>query len=305
MASSRTTARIGTLLSVLLLALLSTTATLRAQMAGFFTVTPEDGPCSLPPAAPHFSIKSGIYSAPVELRLTDRSRGAIVFYTTDGWTPTSNSTRYLGPISIDKTTTVEAIALVPNCSISRVATATFALPSATQPAPEAKLLPVLPGANGALALRTDAQIPLVFTSSIDSRTAQVGDSIALTLAEDLKIGDTLLASKGTSATGKVIQVDHSGAGDAPGEIQFEVDSLNVNGTKIPLHAVDALAGKYVARASTTAFGAATTAGLSLLFEHGKDARIPAGAPLTATMAAGTVLPTSENVASTKADSGTR
>lgn len=304
MTSSRTTARIGTLLSVVLLALLSTSTNACAQMTGFFTATPEDGPCSLPPAAPHFSIKSGNYSTPVELRLTDHSRGAVIFYTTDGWTPTSNSTRYMGPISIDKSTTVQAIALVANCSMSRVATATFALPSAEQPAPDAELLPVLPGANGALALRSDARIPLIFASSIDSRTAQVGDSIALTLAADLKIGDKLLASKGTPATGRVIQVDLSGVGDAPGEIQFEVESLNLNGTKIPLHAVDALAGRYAARASTTAIGAATTAGISLLFEHGKDARIPAGAPLTATMAAGTVLTSPENTVASSAGSGT-
>ena len=211
----------------------------------------------------------------------------------------------MGPIAIDRSTTIEAIALVANCSISRVATATFALPPATQAAPDAELLPVLHGADGALALRTDAQIPLVFATSIDSRTAQVGDSIALTLAEDLKIDDALLASKGTPATGRVIQVDRSGVGDAPGEIQFEVESLNVNGTKIPLHGVNALAGRYVARASTTTFGAATTAGISLLFEHGKDARIPAGAPLTATMAAGTVLTAPENAMASTAGSGTR
>jgi hypothetical protein len=268
-------------------------------------VPADEGPCSSPPASPRFSIKPGGYSAPLSVSLTDHTRGAIIFYTTDGWTPTSNSTRYLGPISIDKTTTVEAIALVPNCSISKPAMATYTLPAATQLPPIAQLLSVLRSADGTLALRTDAQIPLVFASSIDSRTAHVGDSIALTLAEDLKIGNTLFASKGTPATGKVIQVDRSGVGDLPGEIQFQVDSLNINGAKIPLHAVGALAGPYVARSSTTAIGAVSTAGLSLLFEHGKDARIPAGAPLTATMAAGTLLSTANNLTAANGNPGTR
>jgi hypothetical protein len=304
MASSSTTARIGTLLSVVLVAfLLSTSATAGAQISALFAATPEDGPCSVPPAAPHFSIKPGSYSEPQTVRLTDRARGAVIFYTTDGWTPTSNSTRYMGPIEVDKTMTVQAMALVPNCSISKVATATYELPAAPQSHSDAGVLSVSPGADGALALRGDAQIPLVFASPVDSRTAQVGDSIAFTLAEDLKIGNTILVANGTPAAGKVIQVDRSGVGDKPGEIQFQVDSLNVDGAKILLHAVGALAGPYVARGSTTAFGAVTTAGLSLLFEHGKDARIPAGAPLTATMAAGTILRTADNL--TAVNAGTR
>jgi hypothetical protein len=265
----------------------------------------DEGPCSSPPAPPRFSIKSGNYSVPQSLRLTDHSRGAVIFYTTDGWTPTSNSIRYVGPIPIDRSTTVQAIALVPNCSISKVAGATYELSSTSQPAPAAEVLPVLSDAHGALTLSTDAQIPLVFASPIDSHNAQVGDSISLTLAENLKIGDAVMAPKGTPATGRVIQVDRSGVGDMPGEIQFEVDALNVNGTKIPVHAVDALAGPYVARASTMTIGAVTTGGLSLLFVHGKDARIAAGAPVTATMSAGTLLPSLETTARAGAEPGTR
>jgi hypothetical protein len=298
MIGSRIFARIGTIFCVLLLI----TETAGAQM-GIFATTPEDGPCSYPPASPHFSIKSGSYSAPLSVRLTDHARGAVIFYTTDGWTPTSNSTRYIGPMAIDRSTTVRAIALVPNCSISKLAMATYELPSASQPAAFAEL-PVLPGVHGALALSSDVQIPLAFASPVDSRTAQVGDAIALTLTEDLKIGDTLLASKGIPATGKVIQVDRSGVRDLPGEIQFQVDWLNVNGTRIPLHAVGALAGPYVGRASTTAIGV-STGGLSLLFVHGKDARIAAGATLTATMAAGTPLPIAENSIVATAEPGAR
>jgi hypothetical protein len=311
MLSSRSATRFGTLQSgvrlafVLLAGVLTASTTAGAQIASIFAATPEDGPCALPPAAPKFSIKAGSYDAPVELRLTARTRGAVIFYTTDGWTPTSNSTRYLGPIAVDRSTTVQAIALVPNCSISKVATATYDVPSAPEPMLNAELLPIASGANGTITLSTDARIPLVFATSVDSRSAQVGDSIGFTLAEDLKIGNSVFAPKGTAAAGKVIQVDRSGVGDTPGEIQFEVDCLNVNGTKIPLHGVGALAGRYVARASTTTIGAVTTGGLSLLFEHGKDARIPAGAPLTATMAAGTLLPNADNLTATNAGSGTR
>jgi hypothetical protein len=301
MLTTRFAVRIGTFFSGFVFTALAASA----QVGAFMAVPADEGPCSSPPASPRFSIKPGAYTSPQSVSLTAHTRGAIIFYTTDGWTPTSSSTRYMGPISIDKTTTVEAIALVPNCSISKVATATYSLPSAAQPLPEAQLLPVQPGAHGTLALSGDAQIPLVFALSVDSRTAKVGDSIALTLAEDLKIGNTLFASRGTPATGKVIQVDRSGVADLPGEIQFQVDSLNVNGMKIPLHAVDALAAPYGAKASTLAIGAATTGGLSLLFVHGKDARIPAGAALTATIAAGTQLSTADNLAAVDVAPGRR
>lgn len=286
----RNTVSFGTLL----LGSLFGCAMASAQM-GILTAPVDEGPCSSAPAPPHFSIKAGTYSSPLELRLTARTRGAVIFYTTDGWTPTSDSNRYEGPIPIDKSATVRAIALVPNCSISKVAVADYRLPAPAELTPAAQTLPVRLGAEGALTLRADAQIPLVFASPVDSRTAQVGDAISLALAGDLRIGGTILAAKGTPAGGKVIQVDRSGAGDAPGEVQFEVNSLDVHGTKIPIHAVGALAGAYSAKPATLAIGAMSTGGLSLLFVHGKDAHIPAGAALTATMAAGTLLPNVNNL----------
>ncbi len=251
--------------------------------------TAASGPCSSLPSQPHFSVKPGSYQSPLSVRLKDGTRGAIIFYTTDGWTPTSNSSRYLGPIAVDVTTTLQAIALVPNCSISRVASATYTLPSAPAALPSAATLPVLPAGQGSFTLLADAQIPLVFSTAIDSRTAQVGDPIAFTLPQDLKIGDTIFAPKGTSATGKVIQVDRSGAGDQPGEIEFQVDSFSVNGNAIPLHATNALSGRYAARTSTDVLAALSTAGIAVLFTRGKDVQIPSGTPLTATIAAGTML----------------
>src|ERR1035441_6457733 len=61
-------------------------------------------------AAPKFSVKPGAYSAAVTLKIKDSTREAVIYYTTDGWTPTVASTRYMGPITIDSTTTLQAIA---------------------------------------------------------------------------------------------------------------------------------------------------------------------------------------------------
>jgi chitobiase/beta-hexosaminidase-like protein len=38
-------------------------------------------------ATPKFSAKPGEYSSPVTVKIRDAGRGAVIYYTTDGWTP--------------------------------------------------------------------------------------------------------------------------------------------------------------------------------------------------------------------------
>src|SRR4030081_1286356 len=64
-------------------------------------------------AKPKFSVKPGAYSKAVTLKLKDSTRGAVIYYTMDGWTPTAASTRYTGPITLDSTTPLQAIAISP------------------------------------------------------------------------------------------------------------------------------------------------------------------------------------------------
>jgi membrane protease subunit (stomatin/prohibitin family) len=89
-------------------------------------------------AAPKFSVKPGNYSASVTLKMKDSTRGAVIYYTTDGWTPTAASTRYMGPITIDSTTTLQAIAISPYGGRSRVATAVYTLNGVHPTAPVAQ-----------------------------------------------------------------------------------------------------------------------------------------------------------------------
>jgi hypothetical protein len=53
--------------------------------------------------------------------------GATIYYTTDGTTPTTASSVYSAPISVTKTTTVQAIAAASGMSNSTVASATYTL----------------------------------------------------------------------------------------------------------------------------------------------------------------------------------
>lgn len=88
---------------------------------------------NLPPAAsPTFSVPAGSYGGPQSLVLADSTPGASIYYTTDGSTPTINSTPYSGPISVAVSETIQAVAtsFPNNFGYSSVASAVYAI---TQP----------------------------------------------------------------------------------------------------------------------------------------------------------------------------
>ncbi len=78
------------------------------------------------PSAPIFSHSRGFYEASFNLSLDKVNLNHDLFYTVDGSVPTTGSTKYITPISIDKTTVLSAIAIDPsNQSLSNVVTQTF------------------------------------------------------------------------------------------------------------------------------------------------------------------------------------
>ena len=77
-------------------------------------------------SAPTFSPDGGTYASAQTVTIATATSGATIHYTTDGTTPSSQSARYTGPITITSTTTVRAIAILDGVS-SEVATATFTI----------------------------------------------------------------------------------------------------------------------------------------------------------------------------------
>ena len=154
-------------------------------------------------------------------------RDAKVYYTTDGWTPTSASTLYTGPIRIDASTHLEAIAVGPGLPRTMLIRADYAVDgSAPQPVPSAVLT-----TTGVLA--AGEPIRLATGAAMTSATARVGDKVSILLDEDVKVGDTIVAAKGTPVDA-VLTLAVPATNGAAGELAFEVRSLIVGGQTIPL-----------------------------------------------------------------------
>lgn len=81
-------------------------------------------------ADPSFSLEDGIYNTPQTLNLSSSTSGATIYYTTDGTEPTTSSSVYSGPISVNKTMTVKALAVKDGVE-SNVSSASYILKAAT------------------------------------------------------------------------------------------------------------------------------------------------------------------------------
>ena len=82
-------------------------------------------------ARPSFSPAPGTYTSTQNVSLFSTTSGATFYYTTDGTTPTTSSTKYTGPIPVSVTETIKAIATAPNFSPSAVSSAPYTIQGGT------------------------------------------------------------------------------------------------------------------------------------------------------------------------------
>lgn len=104
-------------------------------------------------ATPTFTPPAGTYTSAQNVTIASTTAGAVIYYSTDGTTPTTSSTRYTGAITVSTTQTIKAIATASGYSTSAVASATYVInqPSFTlQANPTA--LTVYRGNQGTVAL---------------------------------------------------------------------------------------------------------------------------------------------------------
>jgi hypothetical protein len=224
---------------------------------------------------PKFSVKSGAYNTPTTVKLTTRSRGATIYYTTDGWTPTPASPRYRGPITIDSTTTLQAIAVAPSCFPSAISSAQYII-AGTDDNASALTPPAFPPFPIPYGARP-VPVALEFGANVSSQTAQVGDKIPMTLVSDLVVDNTVV-KQGATATVTITGVDKTATAGRPGVITFEAETLDSAGGEIPLlgGATRQGVGKGVNPAVLVPY-----VGLFALLEKGGAATIAKGTPFIA------------------------
>lgn len=81
---------------------------------------------NLPPTAtPTISLGTGTYTVSQPVTISDSTAGAVIYYTTNGKTPTTSSSVYSGPLTLSATETLEAIAIAVGYGPSPVATSAY------------------------------------------------------------------------------------------------------------------------------------------------------------------------------------
>lgn len=85
-------------------------------------------------AMPTISPDAGTYYNSVEVTITSSSEGTTIYYTTNGQTPTAESTLYEGAFTLNETATVKAIAMKGELT-SSVATVTYTISQEPDPTP--------------------------------------------------------------------------------------------------------------------------------------------------------------------------
>ena len=93
---------------------------------------------------PSFSLTSGNYSGNQKLQISSATKGVEIRYTTDGSTPNENSKLYVPSITLNKNTTIKAIAYRKGMIASEVTTATYTINGGSTTEPEQPTEPSKP-----------------------------------------------------------------------------------------------------------------------------------------------------------------
>jgi hypothetical protein len=78
-------------------------------------------------ALPAFSPAAGTYTGAQQVSITDATPNSAIYYTTDGTTPTTSSTRYTVPVTISASATLKALAVAADYLNSSVASAVYTI----------------------------------------------------------------------------------------------------------------------------------------------------------------------------------
>ena len=136
-------------------------------------------------------------------------------------------------------------------------------------------------------LKQGTEVPLKFAQNLSSSGAQPGGPVELVLAEDLKVGDSVVVKKGARVLGRVARKRNPGELGRGGELYLQVELLKAGSTKIRLRGESG--GK---AARNVCWGCGIAGGVIgiLAGSTGKAYVIKEGTPITAYVAEDIELP---------------
>ena len=127
-----------------------------------------------------------------------------------------------------------------------------------------------------LLLTEGTEVSLQMAQDVSSRGTKPGEPVELTLAEDLKVGDIIVAKTGARALGEVVQAKKPDFWGEAGEVSIRVHFLRVGNKKVEIR------------------GAIGSAGVRYIIIRGSQGIIKTGTPVKAFVVADTeVLAISE------------
>lgn len=133
------------------------------------------------------------------------------------------------------------------------------------------------------------EVQLTFDQDISSKTAAEGDPVVFLLANDLKVGEVVVAKSGTRAFGEVTNAKKSGMMGKAGELNIRLDYLKVGSVKVKLRGTKAKEGE---SGTTSAIVLTVLFGPIGLIKHGKNIDIQKGTALKVYVADDISLPPS-------------
>ena len=209
--------------------------------------------------------------------LSSPSPTAVIYYTTDGWTPTENSTQYRDPIVITANMRIQAYALEPGKAPSPIIAASYTINGPAVP------LAVDASISGSTVTK-GTQIRFQTGNRVTSETANAGDQFYLLLDQNLVVNGNVVARRGMSVEARVSSVQHAGQNGKSGVIVFHLTGISVHGVTIPLSGTYTLVapdiGSQLNHISDTSF-----IRVSGPLPPGNEAKIEPGMMLTASVAA--------------------
>ena len=142
-------------------------------------------------ALPMFSLAEGTYPDTQTVSITDATAGATIYYTLNGTTPTTASTKYTGPITVSTTETIEAIAVLTGDANSPVATATYIIQEPTV------ATPVISPAGGPTSIYTTPQTVTIADATAGATIYYTTDGTVPTTSSPKYTGPFTVSTKTT------------------------------------------------------------------------------------------------------------